>query len=201
MTNFTAQAMWNSSETLEPSPHLDVMIAQQQKDLLASTHKNTLMGFISCDAQGKGAKNKAAKRQINMISGNIASCSRCLNDAKRLKQLEEVNQWMATTAEVTAEAAKSKKQQQVKAAQKLRAKKSKKKADEAKEAADRAKTLSGLQTAMDDKRSNPIRKCHSSSACQHSEVSPCRETQRIGQDAKANTGGGGRQMIRIRCSC
>lgn len=150
MTNFTAQAMWNSTETLEPSPHLDVMIAQQQKELLASTHKNTLMGFISCDAQGKGAKNKAAKRQINMISGNIASCSRCLNDAKRLKQLEEVNQWMATTAEVTAEAAKSKKQQQVKAAQKLRAKKSKKKADEAKEAADRAKTLSGLQTAMDD---------------------------------------------------
>ena len=76
MTNFTAQAMWNSTETLEPSPHLDVMIAQQQKDLLASTHKNTLMGFISCDAQGKGAKNKAAKRQINMISGNLSIMSR-----------------------------------------------------------------------------------------------------------------------------
>jgi len=150
MTNFAAQSMWNAKKSLEPSSCLDVSITEQQKDLLTPTCKNTLMGFILYDVKGKGAKNKVAKRCIDMISGNMSSHSRCLNDVKRLKQLEEVNQLTATVAEVTAEAAATKKEQQVKAAQKLKAKKTKKKEDDAKEASKRAEALPGLQAIMDD---------------------------------------------------
>ena len=150
MTDFSAQSMWNSKQRVEPSAYLDVQMTEEQKELLAPTHKNALMGFILCDVKGKGAKNKIAKRRIDMISGNVSSYSRCLNDAKRLKQLEEVNQLTVTVAGVAAEAAATKKEQQLKAAQKLKSKKAKKQLDEEKERAKRKEALPALQTIVDE---------------------------------------------------
>jgi len=150
MTDFSAQSMWNSKQGVEPSACLDVQIAEEQKELLAATHKNTLMGSIVCNAKGKGAKNKIAKQRVDMISGNVSSWSRRLNDAKRLKQLEEVTQLTATVAGVAAEAATAKKEQQLKAAQKPKSKKAKKQSDAEKERAKREEALPALRTTVDE---------------------------------------------------
>jgi hypothetical protein len=45
-----------------------------------------------------------------MISGNVSSYSRCLNDAKRLREYAEVNQLAAAVAEVSADIEEEKQQ-------------------------------------------------------------------------------------------
>jgi len=67
-----------------------------------------LIGCILCDVKGKGAANKLAKCQLNVISGNVALHTRCLHSAKRLKQIQEVNQLVAVVTEVMADIANEK---------------------------------------------------------------------------------------------
>ena len=101
MTDCASQMMWNSSKKdVEPSAYSDASISNEQKELLRPFYKNTLQGFIVHDVKGKGTPNKLTKCRLDMTSGNVSSCSRCLNDPKRLKQTKEVNQLAATAAEV-----------------------------------------------------------------------------------------------------
>lgn len=152
MTNYTAQMMWNanSKQRLEPSAYLDANISEDQRELLCPSYKNMLQGFIMYDVKGKGAQNKLAKRRLDMISGNVSSYSRCLNDPKRLKQIKEVNELAATVAEVTADIAQEKKNQKTKKDQKVKASKEKKAADKAYEEAKRAEELPQLRLLMED---------------------------------------------------
>jgi len=152
MTNYTAQSMWNAdrNQPLEPSSHLDARMSDDQKTLLCPSYKNVLMGYILYDVKGKGAVNKLAKRRLDMISGNVASYARCLNSAKRLKQIEEVNQLVATVAEVSADIANEKEAQQVKATERKKVLKEKKASVIAKEAAERAIELPKLLPIMQD---------------------------------------------------
>jgi len=108
MTNHTAQMMWdaNRNQPLEPSSHLDDRMSDDQKTLLCPSCKNVLMGYILCDVKGKGAAKKLAERQLDVISGNVASHARCLNSTKRLKQIEEACQLVAAVAGVPADARK-----------------------------------------------------------------------------------------------
>ena len=108
------------------------------------------MGFILYDVKGKGAKTKMAKRRLDMITGNVSSCSRCLNDSKRLKMIEEVNQLAATVAEVTADMDAEKERKKKDAAQKVRDKKRKKQDDKAKDEAKKAAAMPSIQLLMDD---------------------------------------------------
>jgi len=103
MTNYASQIMWDSKKDIQPSAHLDATISDDQKVLLCPSYKNTLQGFIVYHVKGKGAQNKLAKHRLDMMSGNVASCSRCMNDPKHLKQIQEVNQLAATVAEVSAD--------------------------------------------------------------------------------------------------
>ena len=152
MTNYAAQMMWNakSNQRLEPSPYLDATISDDQHELLCPTYKNTLQGFIMYDVKGKGAQNKLAKRRLDMISGNVSSYSRCMNDPKRLKQIQEVNQLAATVAAVTADIANEKKMVSIKKAQKVKATKEKKATKQAEAEAQRAVELPKLQPIMGD---------------------------------------------------
>jgi len=79
------------------------------------------MGCISCYVKGKGAANKLAEHRPDVISGNVALCARCLNGAKRLKQIQEANQLVATAAEVSADIANEKAAQKAKAPEKKEA--------------------------------------------------------------------------------
>jgi len=152
MTNHTAQTMWdaNRNQPLEPSSYLDARMSDDQKTLLCPSYKNVLMGYILYDVKGKGAVNKLAKRRLDMISGNVASHARCLNSTKHLKQIEEVNQLVATVAEVSADIENEKEAQKVKATERKKALKEKKASVIAKEAAERAMELPKLRPIMED---------------------------------------------------
>jgi len=100
--------------------------------------------------EGKGAVNKLAKPQLGMISGNVASYARCLNSTKRLKQIEEANQLMATVAEVSADIQNEKEAQKVKVTERKKVLKEKKASVIAKEAAERAMELPKLWPIMED---------------------------------------------------
>ena len=61
--NPEAQMTWNESKkNMEPSPHLDANISEEQRQLSPPLHKNTLQGFIVCDVKGKGVQNRLTKR-------------------------------------------------------------------------------------------------------------------------------------------
>jgi len=150
ITNHTTQMMWNSKNNLEPSAYLDANISDDQRELLAPTHKNTLQGFIVCDVKGKGAQNKLAKRRLDMISGNASSHLRSMNDPKHLKQIKEVNQSAATVAEVTADIDNEKKKHAAKTAQNVKASKEEKAKKQAEEEAERAVELPQLKPLMED---------------------------------------------------
>jgi len=150
MTDYASQMMWNSKKGIEPSSYLDVAVSDDQRELLKPTYRNALQGFIMYDVKGKGAQNKLAKRRLDMISGNVSSYSRCLNDPKRLKQIKEVNQLAATVAAVTADIENEKQAKKKKADQNVKASKEKKAAQIAKEAAERAIELPKLRPLMLD---------------------------------------------------
>jgi len=150
MTNHAAQMTWNSTSSVGPSSYLDVEITDDQKELLCPSYKNVLMGYILYDVKGKGAKRKLAKRRLDVISGNVASYAKCLNDPKRLKQIQEVNQITATVAEVTADMDKAKLDQKNKALDKKKASKEKKEAKAAAVQEKRAQELPTLRLLMHD---------------------------------------------------
>ena len=150
LTNYTAQSMWDSNKELEPSSYLDAFMSDEQKTLLKPTYKNCLMGYILYDVKGKGATQKLAKRWLDMITGNISSYSRCLNDTKRLKQIQEVNQLAATVAQVTADMDQEKDRKKTEAANREQKRKQKKKDDQAKEAAKQDCERPAVQLIMDD---------------------------------------------------
>jgi len=85
-----------------------------------------------------------------MITGNISSYSRCLNDTKRLKQIQEVNQLAATVAQVTADMDQEKDRKKTEAANREQKRKQKKKDDQAKEAAKQDCERPAVQLIMDD---------------------------------------------------
>ena len=78
-------------------------ITKLQKDLLNPTQKQVIKGFILYDVKGKGAREKVARRRLDMVSGNVSSYSRVLNDPKLMQEYEEVNKLVATVAAVSAD--------------------------------------------------------------------------------------------------
>ena len=80
----------------------------------------------------------------------MASCARCLNSAKQLKQIQEVNQLVATVAEVSADIVNEKAAQKVEDTEKKEATIEKKMEAQAKEAAKKATLMPQLQLLMED---------------------------------------------------
>ena len=62
-----------------------------------------MFGFIAYDPKGKGAVQRIAKRRLDVIEGNVNSYSKLLNDPKRLKIINNFNQFCASVAEVSEE--------------------------------------------------------------------------------------------------
>jgi oligoendopeptidase F len=123
-------------------------MSKEQQQLVNPSYKNVLMGFISYDVKGKGAKQKIASRRLNMIAGNVASYSRCLNDPKSMQHMKEMNQLIATVATVTADQEKEKAERKEAAAAKLMEKQKKKKDEEAAETKKKQQLLPALEETM-----------------------------------------------------
>ena len=109
ITDKVAEANWNIEHAdVSPSDYLGIAMRDDQLSLLNPTTKHVLMGHILYDVKGKGAQQKLAKRRLDFIDGNTNSYAKCLNDPKRLKETRELNELVASVAEVTAEAIKEK---------------------------------------------------------------------------------------------
>jgi hypothetical protein len=101
------------------------------------------------DVKGKGARNKIAKRRLDMIDGNIESYSRLLNDPKRLKSLKEYNELTAAVASVSASADAEKEKRQLNAKKRASDKEAKKQQEEEKEATKKEALLPKLTLIME----------------------------------------------------
>jgi len=103
MCNKACESEWNNEKGRQPSAYVNVEVSTVQQQMLNPSYKHVLMGFICYDVRGEGAKQKIAKRRINLVEGNVNSYSRCLNDPGRLASIKEMNQLAASVAQVTAD--------------------------------------------------------------------------------------------------
>jgi len=126
MCNYAAQMNWSNDTGLMPSDALDVHMNDDQRALFNPTYKNVLQGFIMYDVKGSGAKKKLAKRRLDVLEGNVASYSRCLNDDTRMEAMKDFNQLVASVAVICAETEEDKKKKREAAAAKAIQKKAKK---------------------------------------------------------------------------
>ena len=88
--------------------------------------KDTIRGFVIYDTKGKGAVQRLAKRRLDIVSGSVASYSRLMNGEKRVTELQELNDFIAAVAEVTAEQEQAKKKRKADLEAELKAKEVKK---------------------------------------------------------------------------
>ena len=91
ITNFVAMQESGNNKNLVPADYLNVDMNSDQDELLKPSQKSVMMGSILKDAAGKGARQLIAKRQIDMIDGNIGSYSRQLNSTARIEMIRDVN--------------------------------------------------------------------------------------------------------------
>jgi hypothetical protein len=119
ITNFVARQhglITKGRKFLEPSVWLNVEMDNEQRYLLMPTAAEILVGSILDDSVGNNARRKIAKRRIDMISGNIASYSRSLNNPDSLADISDSNELASCLAEISAardiakDAAKEKKE-------------------------------------------------------------------------------------------
>ena len=68
------------------------------------------MGYILYDVKCDSATQKLAKHRLDVISSNVNSYSRCLNDPTRLPMIYNVNAIAATCAKVSADIEANKRQ-------------------------------------------------------------------------------------------
>jgi hypothetical protein len=149
LTNRAAQSEWSSSKNIAPSSYLNASMSEEQATLLNPAYKHVLTGFTMYDVKGKGARNKIAKHQLDMIDGNIGSYSCLLNVSKCLKSLKDYNELTAMIANVSADADKEKEKQQVVAKQRVIDKVAKKLLDKTKEAAKKKTLMPKLAAIME----------------------------------------------------
>jgi hypothetical protein len=125
-----------------------VEYSKVQQQMLNPSYKHVLMGFICYDVKGEGAKQKIAKRQINLVEGNVNSYSRCLNDPGRLASIKEMNQLAASVAEVTADQEKAAAERTIAAVAKSKDREKKKIEDAAAEAKKKEELKPKLEELM-----------------------------------------------------
>jgi hypothetical protein len=146
MCNKACESEWNNDKGRQPSDYVNVEYSKVQQLMLNPSYKHVLMGFICYDVKGEGAKQKIAKRQINLVEGNVNSYSRCLNDPGRLASIKEMNQLAASVAEVTADAEKAAAERKIAAVAKSKDREKKK----IEEAAAEAKKKEELKPALEE---------------------------------------------------
>ena len=87
-------------------------MSKEQHDLLNPTAKDLSMGALMQDTIGLSAKKKIAKRRQDIITGNIASHSRVLNNDNALKHAIEYNK-LAVSLSIVEEETEAKRKAQM----------------------------------------------------------------------------------------
>ncbi len=111
---------------LEPRAYLNIEITDQQCYLLQPTAADVLVGNLLKDSLGQNAKKNIPLQHINLMSGNVASYSRVLNNSEALKHVEDANMLSACISTISEsrklakDAAKEKKSQEAKSKEEKR---------------------------------------------------------------------------------
>jgi ribosomal protein L12E/L44/L45/RPP1/RPP2 len=98
-------------------------------------------------SRGKVHK-KICKAPVDMISGNIACYSRWLNDRKRLKEIQDLNELTACVATISDDADKTKKRQNAETERLTKEREANKKQEEEERATKKLDLLPSLTTLM-----------------------------------------------------
>jgi len=147
--DITARHHWNEDKPVEPSAFLDCHTTKQQRDMLNPSMKQVVRGFILYDVKGTGAREFHAKRRLDMISGNVSSYSRLLNDTKRLKEMQELNSLVASVAQVSADKDQAKEKAKETKEEAKRRKEAKQKAEDEAFEAEKQRLLPQLTKMME----------------------------------------------------
>ena len=146
ITNFVARNHWEKcDQDLLPSKYLNLEITAEQKKNLNPTLKQVLVGSLTDEVMGVGAKRKLAKRRLEMIEGNVSSYSRIINDSEQLNQLKEWKKIHATVALIQEEREEKKELAREEKRKKEEEKDRKKKEAVEKLAKERAESIPKLQ--------------------------------------------------------
>ena len=137
MTNFVARLHgWHTGGDLLPSPHLQVTVRNDQRDMLNPTSRDVQLGAILDQCSGSRAHKKIAKRRIEFINGNTNSYARVLNGPDQFEQIKDYNDLASSIAALNKErdddkkkAAEKKKQDDTERADKRAEKERKEKAE------------------------------------------------------------------------
>lgn len=132
----------------QPSSFLDLKLSADQLELFNPSPLQTVMGYILDDAQGKNAKKLLAKRRLDVITGNVASYSKFLNDPSRLEDLRDHNMLAAVIADHKKEEQDKKKERAEKKRIEEEEKERRKAANAAKEAERRQQLMPTLEAIV-----------------------------------------------------
>ena len=94
---------YKSKSCLLPSPHLDCAVHNEQLQMLNPTPQDMFMGYVIDHSVGEKAHRRVAKRTVDMISGGVASYSRCLTNDANMKRVQETYDVAAGMAILTEE--------------------------------------------------------------------------------------------------
>jgi hypothetical protein len=148
--NHVARECWKCrAGGVEPSPALNVDVSDDQRSFLNPSYIDVVTGFILYDCKGNGAVKKIARRRLEMISGNVASYSRLLNDEKRLEEIKEVHELTSAVAAVSADMENSKKRKAEKAVAEEEKKRQRKKQDKEEAAKKKERSMPTIKVLMD----------------------------------------------------
>jgi hypothetical protein len=98
-------------QMLQPSSHLDVEISVDQLNMMNPTPYDVLIGSMMEESVGEAARKKIAKRRQEVISCNINSYSRSMNNPHQLAMIQDYADLSACVADVVAERDENRRQQ------------------------------------------------------------------------------------------
>ncbi|KAG7355653.1 hypothetical protein IV203_000339 [Nitzschia inconspicua] len=127
------------------SQYLNVEMSKKQQNLINPSYKHVLTGFMCYHVRGGGAKQKIAHRRINMVESNVTSYAQCLNNPKRLSAIREMDELIASVAQVTAHQEREK----IERKEVIAAKAKERKKMQAEEAAEKTKKRDELKPALE----------------------------------------------------
>ena len=133
---------------LEPSPGLDIHMTEFQRIVLNPTMRDVVVSDLVNQAQGERAKKKEGKRKRDIVTGNINSYSRILNNEESLEKFQDYNDLSAGLGMMNTEKDAKAKEAAAKKVEEAKEKALKKAGKESEEISKRNELLSGFEEEL-----------------------------------------------------
>jgi hypothetical protein len=98
-------------QILQPSPYINAEVSVDQLNMINPTPYDVLIGSLMDESVGESARKKIAKRRQEIVSCNINSYSRSMNNPEQLAMIQDYADLSACVADVVAERDEARRQQ------------------------------------------------------------------------------------------